>query len=200
MPRRSSNSSRFTFLPLIAERWPDLETLFGKNGACGGCWCMVWRLPRKTFVAQKGDGNRIALKTIVENEEPPGILAYADRQPAGWCAVAPRETYSALERSRILAPVDDQPVWSISCFFIAKELRNNGLSVAMLSAAVDFVRERGGNLVEGYPIEPKTKSMPAAFAWTGLASAFRKAGFEELARRSPTRPIMRIATGKKRRT
>lgn len=198
MPKRLIASRRFTFHPLTTERWPDLETLFGKNGACGGCWCMVWRLPRKTFVAQKGDGNRIALKMIVENDEPPGILAYADGQPAGWCAVAPREVYSALERSRILAPVDDQPVWSISCFFIAKEHRKQGLSVAMLRAAVDFVRELGGRLVEGYPVEPKTKSMPAAFAWTGLASAFRKAGFEEVARRSATRPIMRITTGKKR--
>ncbi len=191
MPARRATSVPFEFHPLTADRWPDLEKLFGKNGACGGCWCMYWRLPRKTFVAHKGDGNRIALRTIVRNDETPGIIAYADGKPAGWCAVAPRDVYPALARSRILVPVDDKPVWSISCFFIAKEYRKKGLSVALLRAAIDFVRERGGRIVEGYPVEPKTKPIPAAFAWNGLASAFLKAGFKEVARRSPTRPIMR---------
>lgn len=193
MARKKTAKTDFTFHPLTPERWSDLETLFGKNGACGGCWCMTWRVPRKTFNAQKGNGNRLALKTIVENDEEPGILAYADGKPVGWCALAPREAYPALERSRLLTPIDDQPVWSISCFFIGKEYRRRGLTVALLRAAIDFVRERGGKIVEGYPVEPKTDPMPAVFAWTGMASAFRKAGFKEVARRSPTRPIMRVA-------
>lgn len=193
MPKTKIAKNAFTFRPLTAERWPDLETLFGTKGACGGCWCMLWRLPRKKFEAQKGEGNRIALKTIVESHEVPGILAYAGDTPAGWCAIAPRETYPALNRSRVLAPVDDVPVWSISCFFIAKEHRKKGLSVAMLVAAIDFVREHGGTVIEGYPVEPKSATMPATFAWTGLASAFRQAGFKEVARRSATRPIMRCA-------
>ena len=199
MPARRTDNKSLVFYPLTADRWPDLEALFGKNGACGGCWCMYWRLPRKTFVAQKGDGNRIALKTIVENDETPGILAYADGKPAGWCAVAPRETYPALTRSRILSPLDEKPVWSISCFFVAREHRKKGLSLALLRAAIDFVRVRGGKIVEGYPVEPRTETMPAAFAWTGLAAAFIKAGFREVARRSATRPIMRF-TIKLRRT
>lgn len=193
MPKTKVATNGFTFHPLTAERWPDLETLFGTRGACGGCWCMLWRLPRKTFEAQKGEGNRIALQTIVESHEIPGILAYTGDTPAGWCAIAPRETYPALDRSRILAPVDDVAIWSISCFFIAKEHRKKGLSVAMLHAAIDFVREHGGTMVEGYPVEPKSATMPATFAWTGLASAFLKAGFQEVARRSTTRPIMRCA-------
>jgi GNAT superfamily N-acetyltransferase len=197
MPKRTVAETRFTFHPATPDRWANLETLFGKNGACGGCWCMCWRLPRKTFVAQKGNGNRIALKTIVEDNETPGILAYSGDEPAGWCAVAPREDYPALDRSRILAPVDDQSVWSVSCFFVTKAHRKKGLSVAMLRAAVEFVRERGGKILEGYPVEPKSAPMPAVFAWTGLASAFIKAGFKEVERRSPTRPIMRCEVSRR---
>lgn len=151
---------------------------------------MFWRLGRTQFNRQKGEGNKGAMKAIVESGEVPGILAYANGEPIGWCAVAPRETYSALERSRVLKPVDASAVWSISCFFIAKPYRRKGFSVQLLRAAVDFVRARGGQIVEGYPVEAKKKQADA-FVWTGLGSAFVKAGFTEVARRSETRPIMR---------
>src|SRR5262249_43607239 len=175
---------------LTADRWTDLEKLFGERGACGGCWCMTWRLARSQFEAQKGRINRRSFRKIVEKSTP-GILAYHDNQPVGWCAVAPREEYPVLERSRVLKPVDPQPVWSVSCLFVAKPFRRTGMSVALLKAARDFAREHGANIVEGYPVEPFEANMPAAFAWTGLVSAFRKAGFKEVARRSRTRPIMR---------
>jgi GNAT superfamily N-acetyltransferase len=183
-------TSTIQFHPLTADRWPDFEALFGERGACGGCWCMFWRLGRTQFNRQKGEGNKGAMKAIVESGEVPGILAYANGEPIGWCAVAPRETYSALERSRVLKPVDASAVWSISCFFIAKPYRRKGFSVQLLRAAVDFVRARGGQIVEGYPVEAKKKQADA-FVWTGLGSAFVKAGFTEVARRSETRPIMR---------
>ncbi len=109
----------------------------------------------------------------------------------GWCSVAPREDFSVLGRSRILKPIDDLPVWSVVCFFIAKEDRGQGASVALLEAAAKYVRRQGGKVLEGYPVEPKKTPMPPVFAFTGLAAAFRKAGFAECARRSPTRPIMR---------
>lgn len=139
------------------------------------------------------------MKAIVESSAIPGILAYAEGEPVGWCALAPREVYPALERSRVLKRVDDVPVWSISCLYVAKDYRHKGVSVQLLRAAVDYVRKQGGKLVEGYPIEPKTdQPMPAAFAWTGLASAFSQAGFVECARRSETRPIMRCDLTKER--
>ena len=154
---------------------------------------MFWRLKRPEFVRGKGDGNKDAMHKLVGAGAAPGILGYLDDDPVAWCAVAPREDYPALERSRILKPVDDAPVWSISCLFVRKDCRKKGLSVAMLKHAIEFVRERGGRVVEGYPVEPKKDDMPAAFAWTGLASAFVKAGFKECARRSETRPIMRFS-------
>ncbi len=186
----SDHSLHLSFSPVTADRWLDLETLFGTRGACGGCWCMTWRRPRKEFEAGKGDGNKAALKTLVEAGGIPGILAYSEQTPVGWCAVAPRESYPALARSRVLKAVDDVPVWSVSCLFVAKPFRGQGVSVALLKAAVRVVADQGGTVVEGYPVEPKSQ-LPAPFAWTGLASAFLQAGFHEHHRGSLARPIMR---------
>src|ERR1051325_9862983 len=168
---------RIKCVPLTPERWADLETLFGPRGACGGCWCMLWRLSRADFERDKGANNRAAMRALVDAGAMPGILAYLDGEPVGWCAVAPRSDYPALERSRVLKRLDDAPVWSVSCLFVRKDCRRQGISVKLLRAAIDFVRECGGQIVEGYPVEPKKGEMPAAFAWTGLASAFLHADF-----------------------
>jgi len=152
---------------------------------------MHWRLTRAEFEKRKGDKNRRAMKRLIDSGHIPGLLAFADNKPIGWCSVSPREVFSALARSRVLKPVDDQPVWSIVCFFIAKEYRHRGLSVALLKAAIEYVKKNGGKIVEGYPIDPKKKDYVDAFAFTGLLSAFKKAGFTEVARQSQTRPIMR---------
>jgi GNAT superfamily N-acetyltransferase len=179
------------FHPLTPDRWPDLEALFGERGACGGCWCMYWRLPRPEFNAQKGAGNRQAFQRLVGSGRMPGILAYDGDVPVGWCAVEPREEYPRLARSRVLAPVDDTPVWSITCLFVRRDYRRRGVSVALLRAAVAHVKRQGGRVVEGYPVEPSGGHTADAFAYTGLASAFQQAGFAEVARGSPGRPIMR---------
>ncbi len=184
------------FQPVTVSRWPDLEALFGERGACGGCWCMVWRLRNKDWLAGKGARNKRALKKLVTAGERPGVLGYLGKQPIAWCAVAPRETYSFLERSRVLRHLDDEPVWSISCLFILKSYRRQGISIAMLKAAVEFAASRGARIVEGYPVEPTMERTPDPFVWTGTPSAFRKAGFREILRRSKTRPIMRFTMGR----
>ncbi|MBC8478137.1 GNAT family N-acetyltransferase [bacterium] len=152
---------------------------------------MWFRISNRDFKAGKGEGNRLEMQRLVESGKAPGILAYREGAPVGWCAVAPREEYSRLQNSRILKPVDDLPVWSIVCLFIDKANRGDGVAVGLLQAAVAFVRDRGGEIVEGYAVEPKNEIMPAVFAYHGPASAFLKAGFKEVARRSARRPIMR---------
>jgi GNAT superfamily N-acetyltransferase len=139
----------------------------------------------------KGEVNRQAMHSIVTRGDIPGLLAYEDSQPVGWCSIGPREDFPALERSRILKRVDEQAVWSVVCFFVAKSNRRQGLTVRLLEAAVDYARSKGASIVEGYPYEVQEGSSPDLFVFTGLAPAFRKAGFEEVARRSPKRPIMR---------
>jgi len=186
--------------PLTPGRWADFERLFGPRGACAGCWCMYWKLPRKEFNAGQGESNRLAQKEIVAAGRTPGLLAYVDGYvdgvPAGWCAIEPREAYPGLARSRILAPVDETPVWSVICFFVDRRYRRQGLTVALLRAAVEYVKAQGGKVVEGYPVDTKEeKKAPPAFIYHGTASAFRQAGFVEVARRSETRPIMRYSIG-----
>ncbi len=163
----------------------------GKRGGTGGCWCMYWRVSHKEFEAQKGEDNKQLMNGMVKSGVVPGILAYVNGQPAGWCSVAPREDYPRLERSRVAKRVDDQPVWSVVCFFVAKGFRRQGLSVRLLQAAVEYAKTQGAKIIEGYPIEPKKDQMPEVFAWIGFAEVFRQAGFEEVARRSETRPFMR---------
>lgn len=179
-----------TVHPLTARRWKDFECLFGAHGACGGCWCMWLRRRRREFDTGKGAGNRRAMRALVHSGAVPGLLAYDRGVPVGWVAVAPREEYPVLERSRVMRRIDDRPVWSVTCFFVAKTHRGTGLTRQLLDAAVRHVRQQGGTIIEGYPIEP-ADTMPPAFAWHGLASAFRAAGFREVARQSPTRPTMR---------
>jgi N-acetylglutamate synthase-like GNAT family acetyltransferase len=133
------------------------------------------------------------MKNIVRSGEVPGILAYHGKNPIGWCSVAPRDRFPVLSRSRVLKPVDEKEVWSISCFFIEKSYRRSGVSVQFLNFLKKYGKERGVRILEGYSVQPKKGEMPDVFAWTGLRSAFLQAGFKEVARRSETRPIMRYS-------
>lgn len=175
--------------PVTPERWGDLERLFGKHGASSGCWCMWWRLPRAQFQQQAGQKNKEALKAIVDSGDPPGLLAYAEGEAIAWCSVGPRPTFGALERSRTLKRVDDAPVWSVVCFFVTKPYRGRGVMAPLLSAAVEYARSHGAKIVEGYPVEP-TGRLSGDRGYSGVVSAFRRAGFVEVLRRGD-RPIMR---------
>lgn len=179
------------FVELTRERWTDLEDLFGARGACGGCWCMWWRLPRSLWKAQKGAANKQAFFEIVGQGMPPGVLAYRGEQAVGWCAVGPRESYPTLEQSRSLKRIDDMPVWSVTCFFVRRRERRKGVSVALLEAAAGFASKHGAQILEGYPVKPSKKGeTPDAFAYTGTLGAFLKAGFVECGRPG-ARPVLR---------
>jgi GNAT superfamily N-acetyltransferase len=191
MPWDEGGTHQLTFLPVTAERWADFETLFGEHGAYAGCWCMWWRSTRREFEERKNEGNRAAMHGIVTSGEVPGILAYIGERPVGWCSVAPREQYGALERSRVLKRLDDQPVWSIVCFYVAPDWRHQGVAEALLRAAVEYARERGGRIVEAYPTQPREKPLPAVSSYMGTPAMFERAGFVEYARPSKSRVIVR---------
>lgn len=186
------------FRPLTNEEWGAFEKLFGEKGACAGCWCMFWRLPRKEFDENGSPGNKKEMKALVDGGSVPGIIAFEDDEPVGWCSVSPRSEYTALARSRILKPVDDEDVWSVTCFFIDRRYRGKGVASGLLKEAVRHAFRNGAKIVEGYPVEPeKGKRYPPTFAWHGVKKIFDKAGFREVQRRSPTRPIMRISSENK---
>jgi len=192
MPRAKNAVPKLAIHAVTPERWPDLVRLFGPRGACAGCWCMWWRVPRSEWKAAKGDGNRRGLERYVRSGRVPGLLAYDGDDPVGWVAVEPREAYSRLDRSRTLARVDDRPVWSISCFFVARPHRGRGVTRALIEAAIRHAKAHGAEIVEAYPVEFRAGADVAdAWVYTGASSTFLDLGFGEVARRSPSRPIVR---------
>jgi GNAT superfamily N-acetyltransferase len=179
-----------TFKPLSPENWDDFVELFGKNGACGGCWCMSFRLKRASFLKQKGEGNKQAMKELVEHQFT-GLLAYDNDKAIGWLSMSPREQFVRIENSRILKLVDKVPAWSLPCLFIHKQYRRQGVSVELLKAAVDYAQKNNIKTLEAYPIIPYQDKMPDTFAWTGLLSAYQKVGFKIAAQSSPSKFIVR---------
>ena len=178
--------------PLTPATWPDFEALFGPRGACGGCWCMCWRMKAKDYEASHGQGTKAKMKALVDGGTEPGILAYESGAPIGWCSVGPRTDFIRLENSRILAPVDNKPVWSITCLVVEKAHRRQGVSRFLVAAAAEFAKSKGAAILEAYPVIPKKDPMPDVFAWNGIYSTFKKLGFEIAAQRSDTHPVVRI--------
>ena len=182
--------------PLSPANWAAFEKLFGPRGACAGCWCMFYRLPNQEFVAgKKNDGNKKAMKKTVREGKPAGLIGFIDGQPVAWCALAPREDFIKMERSRVHKRIDDKPVWSIPCLFIDKHFRNRGLSVALLKAVIAYAKREKIGILEAYPVIPATGKLPDSFAWTGLYTAFERAGFRIVDRKSKNRPMVRWFNG-----
>ncbi len=181
------------FKNLTLESWTDLKLLFGDKGACGGCWCMYWRLLYKEYEQNKGFKNQQAFKKLMLAGRPLGVLAFQDNVPMGWCSVSPKTDLIRLKTSRLLKVTEmDKSIWSITCLFIQKEFRRRGLSTKLIKAAVNYAYKHGAAVVEAYPIQPKKENMPGVFAWVGFVKAFKKAGFKKFLQVSETRMVMRL--------
>jgi len=177
--------------PATADRWLDVEDLFGANGAYSGCWCTFYRLTGREFSAAAGARAKGMLSELVAAGPAPGLLAYVDGEVAGWCALAPREEYGRVLRSPLVKPLDpgDTGVWSITCFFVRKSHRRTGVADALLGAAVAHAAGQGARVVEGYPVEPGEDR--SADLYPGTIGMFRRVGFSELRRSTPRRVVMR---------
>jgi GNAT superfamily N-acetyltransferase len=180
-----------TIKPLSPETWDDFVTLFGERGASGGCWCMWWRQSKKEYESNKGGRNKQTMKELVESGETPGLLAYCDGVPCGWCAVSQREELLRLEKSRVLKRIDDQPVWSIVCFYIDRKYRGRGLGAKLVLGAIEFVKSKGGKIIEAYPSVIKSGRTTSSDIYTGLPQIFLQAGFKKVSQPSQTKLIMR---------
>lgn len=177
--------------PLTPERWDDLETLFGKQGAYYGCWCMHWRVTGKDFQTRTAQQNKADFQQIVQSGCVPGLLAYEGNNAIGWCCLAPREEFPRFNpRAQVYKPIDDQPVWSIVCFYIHAQHRGMGIATALLHHTIPFAAERGAPMLEAYPRVGDGHASESAI-YTGTLSMFLNAGFEEVARPNNTRAIVR---------
>jgi len=186
---------QLTFEPLSKENWGKFVQLFGEKGACGSCWCMYYRLKKQDYQEGKQDeGNKNAMKELVWDDQPTGILGFYEGQPIAWCAFAPRENYLKLEKSRVHKRIDDLPVWSIPCFFIDKQFRKQGVSVELLKGVISYAMKEGIKVIEAYPTIPTTVKLPDSFAWIGLYKSFERAGFKIVDQTSSNRPMVRYYT------
>jgi GNAT superfamily N-acetyltransferase len=183
--------SRLHFHPVTPSRWPDLARFAAQHGKFGYCACMRWRMTSSDYRASTKDDRTAALAGMVSRGNPVGLLAYRGPDPVGWCSVAPRETYRGLERYRALPRLDDQPVWSVVCFFIDRHARREGVTLGLLRAAVAYACSRGARIVEGYPVQPG----PRLYTYMGSPSTFRKAGFRDATPRGQARRVMRYTAG-----
>jgi GNAT superfamily N-acetyltransferase len=174
--------------PLTPELWPQFKDLFGEKGACGGCWCMYWRIGN-AYRIQPSQVNRAAFHSLVKKGPPPGLLAFNGDLAVGWCQLTPRHGLPWLNRTWRLRPVDDAPVWSISCFYIRKGYRRQGITSALIAAAVKFAKKAGAPALEAYPLDAELT--PSA-SGTGYLTSFTRAGFKVVARHTPPRPIVRL--------
>lgn len=177
--------------PVTRGRWDDLAQLFGPSGAYSGCWCMFWRVKSSEFEANGNRGNRKGLQRLVARDQIPGLLAYADGRPVGWISLGPKTDFGRIQRSPLFKSIDEEPVWSVVCFFIDRAYRNRGVGKRLLAAAEDFARSKGARILEAYPIDTRGKRGADAALFTGTQRLFAQAGFVEVARRKERRPVMR---------
>jgi GNAT superfamily N-acetyltransferase len=186
--------------PLTRERLPDLAALFGQGGDPKWCWCSFYRVRGSTWQDASAASNRRVLEKAVDELDgrAPGLVAYRNGEAIGWVSLGPREDYERLVRSKVLAPIDERPVWSIVCFVVGRAARGRGVAVALLDAAVEYARQHGATLLEAYPVETDGKRIASANAYKGTLGMFERAGFKVVERRqwnaaTPVRPIVRRA-------
>ena len=139
--------------PLGCDDWSIVETLFGPRGACGGCWCMWWRVPMggRVWEAAKGEPNREAFRKLVNAGAASGVLAFVDDEAAGWCAIGPRAEFPRIDRSKSLVRQWSADTWSLNCLYVPPRWRGVGVARALVAAAVELARQRGATEVEAYP-------------------------------------------------
>jgi GNAT superfamily N-acetyltransferase len=183
---------KLKILPLTPELWPALEDLFGEKGACNGCWCMYWRIGA-AYRKRPRESNKAAFRRVVNNGPPPGLLAFDGDVAVGWCQLTPRSALPRLDREWRLRRVDDVPVWAISCFYVRIGYRKRGVTSALIAAALKAAKRAKAPLLEAYPLD--ADKTPSA-SGTGFVSVFVRAGFKEVARHFPPRPIMRHDLGR----
>jgi GNAT superfamily N-acetyltransferase len=183
--------------PATTECWPDLVTLFAGDGPLG-CWCQYWRRSSSDYGAGgPGSGERGLRRDVDAGPPAPGVIAYVEGEPAGWCGFGPRASLERLVRSRTIPTIDDVPVWSIVCFKVRVGYRRRGVARALLDGAIEYARANGAPAIEAYPIDPEGRRLDVAFSFVGFTGMFEAAGFRrvvETAARSAGRPriLMRL--------
>jgi GNAT superfamily N-acetyltransferase len=186
-------------MPASGDRWPDLEEVFGTRGDPSRCWCQWFFEGAQVGPGEVAVANKASFRAQVEAGPPPGVIAYLDGAPIGWAAVARRPVYARLRRSPVLrgtsaSRFEDDSVWSVTCFVVKAGARRRGVAAALLSGAIELARRGGASVIEGYPVDlARRSSATASELYHGVLSTFLHAGFAEVSRPMPARPVVRLS-------
>jgi len=187
---KANQDNNLSFQPLNSSNFSDFEFLFTEKGACEGCWCMQCRLQADEFEAGRGEGNRLAMKALVESGQIPGIIVYNDNEPVGWCSLGNREDFPRLPKSHETQIIDEQ-TWIISCLFIRRDWRRRGVKRALLGHLITYCKTQGAKVLESHQCNSNFSKYPDNFAWAGIQKAYEAMGFQKVDTESDKRPIMR---------
>ncbi|WP_030759168.1 GNAT family N-acetyltransferase [Streptomyces sp. NRRL F-2664] len=169
--------------PATADLWDDVKKVLQPKKSAHTCWCMAWRLTTGDYGRMSAEERGEHLRTLAEKADPPpGVLGFLDGEVAGWCNVAPRRQLDRLTSSKTITPVDDVPVWSVTCFVVRKEFRGKGVASGLLEGAVEHARANGAPAVEGYPVDPEGGRVNPTLAYVGTMDMFERAGFRRILR------------------
>jgi GNAT superfamily N-acetyltransferase len=185
----SEQAPPIRFRPLTRETLDDLAAFLDGHGKFAYCSCMRWRMRSSEYQESTKGGRGERLKQMVNAGIPVGILAYSGNRPIGWCSIAPRESYEALERYKALPRIDSAAVWSVVCFFVDRDFRRKRVTLGLLQAGLKYARSRGVRIVEGYPVEPGSH----LYTYMGSPAIFHKAGFQDVTPKGQKRKVVRCS-------
>jgi GNAT superfamily N-acetyltransferase len=192
------SSEGVSIVPIADAAWPDVQQVFGTRGDPARCWCQFFKLPNREWWDEPSESKEALLHGQAGEDPGPGLIAYLDGEPVGWCAIEPRPKYPQLLRSKVVTggsaePGDDPSVWAITCFVVRVGFRRRGVASALVAAAVDWARQHDARLIEGYPVDTAAREKTSAAAlYHGSVSLFESAGFTVATRPSPGRAVMRL--------
>jgi GNAT superfamily N-acetyltransferase len=176
-----SNPSELEFLPVDKSRWPDFEELFESKGGPKNCWCMVWRSTGKELKHTDKSHRKTYIRKRVNEHIPIGLMAYSSNKPIAWCSIAPRETHKQLGGNDSL-----KNVWSLVCFYIKKEFRQQGLTEKLIREAIKYAKKNGAKYIEAYPVDPDSPS----YRFMGFKQTFENMGFDFVHKAGKRRNVM----------
>ena len=190
--RAAAPSFKLRFKPVDTDTWADFDTLFSARGAPSYCWCMAWRANHQDPKVATKAGRKAAMKKLVKDGLPVGLLGYLDGEPVAWCSIAPFDTHRKLRQ--VADGEETARIWSVTCFFVRRDLRGQGLTKQLLAAAVKLARKHKAKVVEGYGVKPDSPS----YRYMGFVPMFEEAGFEQAGKEGTRRHVMRVPVRKSR--
>jgi len=189
-------SERIEVHAASADRWADVVEVFESGAIANRCWCQWVRKTQQQARRDGPEGNRASLRALIDDDECPGMIAYVDGVPVGWCSVGTKESFGRLRRSKPLTPADTDPspgaTWATLCFYVIPAHRHRGVARALLQGAMTRAQQSGATAYEVYPVGTEGRALANDSAYPGTDQMLEGLGFREVASAAPGPSSQRI--------